>query len=66
MNYTLLIIWSDLKPDLYHSDTIEHLENIVKEHYLDAPEGNKYYIFKNTGRLSKRIVNCENKEITYL
>lgn len=66
MNYTLLIIWTNLKPDLYHSDNREHLENTVKGLASDSGAINKYYIFKNTSCLSRRIVDCENNEFTYL
>ena len=67
MQYTLLIIWTSLKPDLYHSDNREYLENLVKDFSSrGGVDGNKYYIFKNTGPISRRIVDCENNEIEYL
>ena len=56
MDYTLLIIWSDLKPHLYHSDNRKYLEDLVEEFKSTYTKGNKYYIFKNDGCDARRIV----------
>ena len=66
MKYTLLIIWSNLKPDFFHSDNRESLESLVKDLSSTSEAVNKYYIYKNTGCISRRIVDCENGEIEYL
>lgn len=65
MKYTLLIIWANFKPDLYYSDDREHLESLVKE-LVSGHSEKKCYIFKNTGPISRRIVECENGEMKYL
>jgi hypothetical protein len=67
MQYTLLIIWSNLKPDLFHSDNRESLEDMVKDFSRTyAKDNNRYYIFKNTTCIARRVVDCENGEIKYL
>ena len=61
MNYTLLIIWPIFKPAFYHSNNREFLETLMNDAKPCVS-----YIYKNTGCISRRIVECENNEINYL
>ena len=62
MKYTLLIIWSNLKPDLYHSDDKESLEDMVKGFLRNFTDDNKYYIFDNTSCIPTRIFDWSDEK----